>query len=239
MKAIAIGGLALLSACAGSGADHGTNEVRGAAPARGAPPTAANAVNLAVASDCPEDDLSCGRQRPVVSDGARPFEDANHYLTVTFPRGSQVCLTRSGPAPHGFFAIYGTPPDCGERPERPPRFISVYGEYNALFWTELGEARTEDCRPPSAATGRRLGSEPLQLTGFPSGVCERPSAPGTVELSVYALAGPWQTQGDPPNLYRYRAGLYYLTLGTTDAHFDEDLARFRRVLASVRIATRT
>jgi hypothetical protein len=37
---------------------------------------------------------------------------------------------------------------------------------------------------------------------------------------------------------RRRTVIYAFSLGTTPDHFDEDLARFRQVLASVRIATR-
>ena len=211
----------LAGACEGAGRD---NE---AAPA--------NLANRAAAPDCPEDDLSCGRQRPVVSDGVQPFADPNHYLAVVFPRGSPVCMTRSGNAPHGFFAVYGAAPDCPERPDRPPRFISIHAEFNALSWTELAQARTQDCGPLSGPVRRRLEAAPLRLPEVPSAVCQRRGAPGTIELVVHALGGPWQTQGTPPRTSRYRAAIYYLTLGTTDAHVDEDLARFREVIGSIRI----
>jgi hypothetical protein len=84
MKAIGIGALVLLSACAaGSG-----NKANDAGMANGA-----DAANLAL-PDCPEERLSCGKQRPVVSDGVTRFRNEDLYLRAVFPSGEQVCFTR-------------------------------------------------------------------------------------------------------------------------------------------------
>ena len=160
-------------------------------PASNAVPEAANAVNAAAPTlpDCLETQLSCGRQRPIVSDGVTPFVNENYYLAMVFPRGSQVCATRSGDAPHGFFAVYGAPPGCPERPNRPPRFITLYAEYNALFITELSEIMPDSCRPLAADTRRRLSGPGLSFPGSPSILCETRAASNRFEISVYTLAG--------------------------------------------------
>lgn len=207
-------------------------------PASNAVPEAANAVNAAAPTlpDCPETQLSCGRQRPIVSDGITPFVNESYYLAMVFPRGSQVCATRSGDAPHGFFAVYGAPPGCPERPNRPPRFITLYAEYNALFITELSEIVPDGCRPLAGDTRRRLSGPGLSFPGSPSILCETRAASNRFEISVYTLAGP-SHDGDGPGAPRIRAATYFMTLGTDAAHFDEDLVHFRAVLASVRIGT--
>lgn len=86
---------------------------------------AANGANLSALRDCPEEELSCGRQRPVISDGVTPFVNENYHLNMVFPRGDRVCMTRSGNAAHGFFAVYSPPLGCPARPERGPRFIAL------------------------------------------------------------------------------------------------------------------
>lgn len=223
MKRMAIGLLAALSAACTAAGPNNADEAGGEA----------RITNAAQPPDCPEEELSCVRQRPVVSDGSAPFLNANYGLTMVFPRGDRVCMTRSGNAPHGFVAHYGDGTGCPERPEQGPRFIALYAEFNALFYTTLAQALPARCRPVSSATARRLRGVSLAFPGFPSTVCETPARPGAIELSVYTLAGPWQ-QGERPGS-RVRKAVYYITLGTADAHFDEDLARFREVLASIRI----
>lgn len=198
-----------------------------------APLVAALMPATPTSADCPERQLSCGRQRPVVSDGVHPFENAEVGLRVTFPRGSAVCMARSGDAPRGFFAIYGPGPTCAERPERPAGFISMNVSFNALFYTRLEQA-TGDCGPLSADMRWRLGSRGLPFPGYRSMVCQSyDSKSGMVELSVHALAGPWQDFG--PTRPKSRMAIYVAAMGTTPARLDADLARFRRVLAGTRI----
>jgi hypothetical protein len=186
--------------------------------------------------ECPAEQLSCGRQVPVVSDGIRLFENEDLWLRMWFPRGSLVCMARSGDAPRGFFAIYGPGPNCAEHPDRQPRFISLYGGYNAMETTRLAEA-AGDCPPLSTALRRRLGGEALALPNYPSLVCETATRPGSIEIVVHALAGPWRRAGSAPGRL-IRSGDFFAALGTTPAHFDEDLARFRQVLRRIRIGAR-
>jgi len=186
------------------------------------------------APPCTPEHLSCGMQRPVPSDGVRPFVNEEFGLRVVFPRGSRVCLTRSGDAPRGFFAIYGADAGCAERPERPPRFIVFDLGYNALFRASLAEVLPDDCRPPGAALRRRIGSPAPAFPGLRSAICQLPSRTGDIELYVYTMAGQQPRRDSSPES-RTPYAIAIASLGTTAAHFDEDLARFRRVLASARI----
>jgi hypothetical protein len=156
-------------------------------------------------------------------------------LSVVFPAGSPVCMTRSGYTPRGFFAVYGAPPACPERPERPPRFIVLNSMYNAVFHETIEDA-AQGCDPLSDETQQRLSGVPLAMPGFKTLVCETHGPAGAIEIILNFLGGPWQ-EGDTPRS-RVRTVIYDFEFGTTPDHFDEDLARFRRVLASVRIATR-
>jgi hypothetical protein len=191
-------------------------------------------TELPAATKCPPEELSCGLQKPVLSDGVRRFENENYGLRMTFPRGSAVCMTRSGNAPHGFFAAYGSEPSCAERPERRPRFISVYAEFNALFYTSIAEALPDGCGPLSDAVRRQLESRELAFPGHRSATCQTPSGGGNVEISVYTLAGPWDESGPPPAV-RSRSIVFSATLGTTPARLGADVARFREVLRSIQI----
>ena len=64
--------------------------------------------------DCPEEMLSCGKQKPVISNGVEPFDNENYEIRAYVPRGDRVCLSRSGEAPHGFYAAYETARPCEE-----------------------------------------------------------------------------------------------------------------------------
>jgi hypothetical protein len=184
-----------------------------------------------VTPPCAAEQLSCGKQRPVLSDGVRRFENEELGLSVLFPRGSEVCLARSGDAPRGFFAVYPGG-GCEERPLRPPRAISVYGSYNALS-EESVEAAAGDCGAVSPALRFALPAEGLAIPGEHSLMCQTPAADGAIELSVHALAGPWQdgVDGRP----RTRQMIFFAALITLPDRLDEDLARFRALLASIRI----
>jgi hypothetical protein len=160
-KAIVL--LAVLAGACTAATDNGANETNAAA---------ARTVNLASETDCPAEELSCGRQRPVVSDGVTRFRNDNMYLSVVFPAGSQVCMTRSGDSPRGFFAVYGAPPGCPERPERPPRFIVLNTMFNANFHERAEDIAGLVCDPVSPETRRRRAAAPLALPRVRTQGCE-------------------------------------------------------------------
>lgn len=220
MKAMVAGVLFLLSACGGGLGNEAGN-------------ASGNMASLANATDCPEDDLSCGRQRPEVSDGVTRFSNDNMYFSAIFPAGSQVCLTRWGTAPHGFFVVYGTTQRCPERPERPWRYIVLDASYNAPFYERVEDSLGGPCTPPSAGHRQRLSGLGSVFLGVPILLCETHGPGGNFEIGMHFLSGPLWDRGS-----RLRKAIYDFSLGTSEATFDEDLARFRRVLASVRIATR-
>lgn len=204
-------------------------------PSPSSPPRPAQAPPR-VAPECPPEELSCGLQKPVIANGAHRFENETYGLRMSFPRGSEVCLTRSGDYPHGFFAVYARRAGCLERPQRMPPFVSVYAEFNALLETSLLRA-ARGCDPLSAALRRRVGPAPLAFPHYRSIACRQPSRPGTIEIVVHALAGPWE-RNDPELPRRTRAILFAATLGTTPARLAPDLARFRRILGSIEIRSR-
>lgn len=197
-------------------------------PESAEPSTAARATP----PPCPAEQLSCGLQTPVRSDGVTPFVNEDMGLKVIFPAGSQICLARSGDAARGFFAIYaGGPPACDEQPQRPPRFITLHAAYNALFHSTPEEG-VADCRPLPDALQRQLG-EPLAFPGQRSLVCNTTTRAGTIEITVNALTGRQKDDGKPES--RAPSTAYFAAFGTTPDHLDEDLARFRRVLATTEI----
>ncbi|HZF94380.1 MAG TPA: hypothetical protein VEZ20_05845 [Allosphingosinicella sp.] len=194
------------------------------------PPAAA----VAPPPPCPADQLSCGLQRPVVSDGTAPFANDEFGLRIVFPAGSNVCMTRSGDAPRGFFAIYEGPASC-EEPARPLRFVTVNLSWNALDHRTLEEALDGHCPAPSPETLRRIGPRPLAMAGLESRLCEVPRPGGGAELFVHSLF-------DIDPAARAHSGapsaMVFAALGTDPAHFDEDLARFRAILATIRFEAR-
>jgi hypothetical protein len=178
---------------------------------------------------CRSEQLSCGRQRPVPSDGVHPFINEDMGLRAVFEKGSGVCLARSGDAARGFYAHYGAETDCSERGARPPAFIGLYASWNSSDYASLGEA-VPDCRPLSPAVARNLEGETLAFPGILSLACQRQEQPGRIEIAVNALAGR-RNGGDadgPP------ATLYTAILGTRPERLEEDLARFRTFLGNVR-----
>lgn len=184
------------------------------------------------APPCPRDQLSCGFQQPVPSDGETVFVNEEFGLSVRFPRGSGVCMTRSGDAPRGFFAVYGIPPNCEERPARTPRAIVVNLSWNGPEYRSIEEA-VRTCEPPPPATLRRLGDRPPALAGRTARVCETAGADGSREIVLHAMfpaPGRAAAPGDPPAILAFAA------VSTVPAHAEEDFARFREVLASIRIS---
>jgi hypothetical protein len=181
---------------------------------------------------CPPEELSCGLQKPVVSDGVHPFVNEEMGLRVMFPRGSQVCLTRSGDAARGFYTSLEPVEGCPERPNR-RFFISINTMWNATFHPSAVDY-WEGCLPPSGAVRQRLMSGELSFPGHRSMTCQETSDDGMIVLSVNALAREHSGEDLPPE-FRTPSTAYSATLGTTLKRLDEDLPRFRRILRSIRI----
>ncbi|HEX8191959.1 MAG TPA: hypothetical protein VF552_03585 [Allosphingosinicella sp.] len=199
--------------------------------ARDADRTETAATAAARPRPCPADQLSCGRQRPVISDGRAPFANDEFGLRIVFPAGSHVCLTRSGDAPRGFFAIYEGPASCEEPPARPLRAVTVNLSWNALDHPTLEAALEGRCTAPSAQMLRQLGPRPLAIPGLESRLCEVARRGGGTELFVHSLLDIDPEREPDPGA---PAAMIFAAFGTDPAHFGEDLARFRAILATVR-----
>lgn len=184
------------------------------------------------AQPCPPEELSCGLQKPVVSDGVRPFVNEEMGLRVIFPRGAMVCLARSGDAARGFYTSLVPVEGCPERPDRRV-FISIYTMWNATFQPSVAEY-WQGCLPPSGAVRQRLMSGELSFPGHRSVTCQETSNDGMIELSVHTLARAWSGNDLSPE-FRTPSTAYSAALGTTLERLDEDLPRFRQVLRSIRI----
>ena len=150
-------------------------------------------------------------------------------LSAVFPRGSRVCVGRSGDAPRGFYARYGTAAAGCEDANRPSAYMGIGSSFNALFYDRVEEA-TGSCGPISTALKRRLGDESLDLPGHRSIACQRVDDE-MIEIAVYALGGGnfADVPGEPPRV------IYWASLGTRPDRFDRDLAMFRTFLRRARI----
>jgi hypothetical protein len=180
---------------------------------------------------CPADELSCGLQRPVLSDGIQPFRNDEMGLQAAFPAGSRVCRARSGDAPRGFYAWYGTTrTDCPERGDIAATRMAISAMYNAVSHREVRDA-VGTCDPLSHSLFQALGGEPLAIRGHRSLLCQSDASDGDIEIWVYAMAGrlPDDAPDDPP------AVIYSASLETSPARWERDLPMFRTFLNAVRI----
>lgn len=175
---------------------------------------------------CPADELSCGKQKPVRSDGVRPFINREMGLSVIFPRGYLICMGRSGDAPRGFYAWLGIPTSCTEsKLPVPPGYFGIYASFNVLDWTSPRQ-NFRFCKPLSPGLSRRLLHAKLRFAGHPSAICQRMTKDG-VELTVTVLGGP---KCDGISAVDYNA-----SLGTTWKRFDVDLKRFETFIHQAKI----
>jgi hypothetical protein len=168
-----------------------------------------------------------------MSDGARPFVNEEMGIKAIFPAGSRVCMGRSGDAPRGFYAWYGTrEAGCLERGDLPAAFMAIGSSYNALFWTSARQA-AGSCGCLSPAVARLLRGATLSIGGQPSQACQRNRKEGGVEITVYALAGegPRTLEQNTPYV------VYFATLGTRPERLRQDLASFRTFLGQLRVGS--
>jgi hypothetical protein len=181
---------------------------------------------------CPAEQLSCGLQKPVLSNGVRAFVNEEMALRATFPAGSRVCLSRSGDAPRGFYAWYGTSEaGCPERGDIPASFMGLSAHWNAAF-ARSAEQAADPCRPLSGRVKRLLQGAALAIPGHRSLACARDGPEGRVEVTVYALGGPADPDEGVPGV------VYFAVLGSTPERLEQDLVRFRQFLRLVRVGVR-
>jgi hypothetical protein len=185
------------------------------------------------ATPCAPEELSCGLQKPVASDGVRRFTNSEMGLSAVFPRGSRVCKTRSGDAPRGFYAWYGTPAKgCPERGDIEAARMSIDSSWNASFYTSLRQA-APDCAPLSPSLKRQFGGGNLSIPGVRSLVCGQESKNGAVAIAVYALAG--ARNAAPVD---HLSTIYTAMIETHRGRASRDLPMFRTFLRQLRLGAR-
>ena len=223
-----VGGLLALGGCshpAPSGSDERQSVESG---------SGATLPSSAEPPPCPPEDLSCGLQKPVLSDGVRRFENAEMGLSAVFPAGSRVCLTRSGETPRGFYAWYGSnAKNCPERGDISATYMSLSSHFNSLFRKSLSQAVPDDCPPLSEAVKQHLAGRPLVIPGHQSQVCQWVRADGWAEIYVYAMAG--THPDDEPDAAPHV--VYWAALETNAERMERDLRMFLLFLKSVRVGT--
>lgn len=176
---------------------------------------------------CPEHQMLCGMERPVVSDGGERFSNARWGLAMTFPAGRAVCTERrddnvQSDEARGFYAMIrdaDIPCDIVD----PSRALGLA----ALKARTVDEARLEPCKPLSPAILRAFGGRPPRLAGHSGVACEE-IANGQIAVSVFAFARPRPETGAPTTLYE-------AWVLTDPAHLAEDARSFEAFLMTARI----
>jgi hypothetical protein len=173
--------------------------------------------------------LSCGLQKPVRSDGIHRFVNGEMGVSAIFPPGSQVCLGRSGDAPRGFYAWYGaTVQGCPERGDIPATAMGINTSFNALDYTSLRRAAM-NCDPLSDKVRGRLDGGTFGIPGHRSLACQDLQNDGTIEITVYAMAGRSEWSPHAPEV------IYFASLTTGPERLDRDLRMFRTFLGRLHI----
>jgi hypothetical protein len=167
----------------------------------------------------------------VVSDGVHPFVNEDMGLAAIFPRGSLVCLGRSGDAARGFYSWQeGRVEGCPERGDLPVTYMGIGTSFNANDHRTVREA-VGDCEPLSPEITRRLAGQALAFPAHRSIACQEAREDGMIEIFVHALAGA-RHDDEPPQIPHIA---YFATLGTRPDRLDRDLAMFRTFLRRIRI----
>ena len=152
-------------------------------------------------------------------------------LSAVFPAGSRVCMTRSGDAPRGFYAWYGTSAaGCPERGDIAAGRLAIDSSFNAL-----GDRTPEEaigaCRPFPASLAEKSGGGGLSFRRLPSLACMSALPDGWLEISVHALAGR-SPSASPPEAPLV---LYTASLTTKPDRLQEDIPMFRSFLGRLQI----
>jgi hypothetical protein len=180
--------------------------------------------------DCPAEELSCGKQKPVRSNGRDPFVNDDMQIRATFASGSEVCLTRSGDAARGFFAwLEPTGNPCSENPDR-KSYLAIDSNFNSNFVKTLLEAAGGRCDPLPAGILEHATARDFAIPRHRVLVCGQRMSAG-IGLTVYALGGGTEDSGDG----EYQAREYRATLGTTERRAKADIAAFRKFLGSLEL----
>jgi len=154
-------------------------------------------------------------------------------IRATFREGSEVCLTRSGDAPRGFFVLLEpTENPCSENPHR-KSFFAINSNFNANFHKTLVESAMGRCDPLPPEILRHASERDFSIPRHRVLVCGQRMDYG-IGVVVYTLGGGEEDLGEGP----YQAVEYQATLGTTERRAKADLAVFREFLKSLELGDR-
>jgi hypothetical protein len=148
-------------------------------------------------------------------------------ISAVFPRGSQVCMSRSGDSPRGFYASYGK--NGGKcREDRLSADASMgIGSVGAAYMDHPLLDIAAHCRPLSAHILTIPSGDSLTLLGGKSLTCQETKQDGSILITVHTLAD----STDPAD----QGPLYWATLSTKPDRMSDDIAMFRRFLESLKL----
>jgi hypothetical protein len=177
---------------------------------------------------CPPDQIQCGMEQPVVSDGRRVFRNEKMGVAATFPASRPVCTSRGkDDHPRGFYAMM-------RAPDMPCDVL----DDSRLMGVEVAQSGRSGCasldaqsllRPLTPGTAR-LFRTPPKLGGAAAVACEA-HRDDDIQISIFAFAPPPADPGGSPGT------LYEGYMVTTRAHLAEDVRSFEHFLEGVRIGS--
>lgn len=185
------------------------------------PQTTSPATPLA----CPAEQLSCGKQAPIVAETGQVFVNEEMSITTRFEAGERVCLARSGDAMRGFYTFNGPAGTFCESPS--PRGIGIGSFYNAVFARSL-DLELEACGAPPMTEATMLARIGWPGRRFLTLLCYNHEQDGSEIWVIHALARP----RSPKTVGQIQ---YSAHLQTDPAHREIDLERFRRFLLATQV----
>lgn len=174
---------------------------------------------------------------------AETYRNRDAGFSVEIPRNSPTCRVEPFRDEDGNILYWRRddgldiylddgPEGCNGLLKRP--FVAVFGTPNAMFDESNAQQLDRYCNWPDGPFERRAPPAGLRLRGIASGACRIDRSDGVIEIIVVAQGGAWPKPHTSPEwklpMFNYTVSLY-----TTQQRFDADLARFRAILATVRI----
>jgi hypothetical protein len=156
---------------------------------------------------------------------------ANHEYAfrVSVPRGTPVCIARSGSHPHGFLWNLDRS-DCHRNDTRNVvRAMGIWVEYNTAFVPSISKYLSPYCNG-----SRVVRDKSFSIASMQTAHCVHHHANGVVGIDVAAGRGIWlaasaDREDNFPRIY-YRAWLL-----TNRASYNRDFGRFRQFVKSIRL----
>ncbi|MGB6745437.1 MAG: hypothetical protein WBE38_17455 [Terracidiphilus sp.] len=164
------------------------------------------------------------------------YRNVDYGITLPVPSAVQMCpVSSSDRTHHGATFLLGTKDISQCKSSSAKRWVAVWAQFNAsedtktlhsfLQWQCQYEAKGQCLAPP----------EGLQLNGLPSEAARVNLPDGSIEILIVTQAGRPDSTFDST----VPANNYELSLHTNASSFDQDMAIFREILGSIKIAPNT